>query len=50
MFSPQPGLPRRQIPYTPFALSVVAWANLATSSYVGFSGMVTPAFWNRSFR
>ena len=50
MFSPQPALPLRQMPYTPPDLSVSLFAASITKSQVGFSGMVRPAFWNRSVR
>ncbi len=50
MFSPQPALPRRQMPKTPADLSVSFFAELMMKSQVGFSGMVRPAFWNRSVR
>ena len=42
MFSPQPGLPRRQMPYTPAALSVILSAACLMNSQVGFSGIVRP--------
>ena len=48
MTSPQPARPRRQIPETPFAGSSSLAASSATWGHVGFSGMVTPAFWKSS--
>src|ERR1700704_316169 len=50
MFSPHPALPRRQMPYTPADLSVSFFAASITKSQVGVSGIVNPAFWNRSVR
>jgi len=50
MFSPQPALPRRQMPLMPFSRSVILRAASATKSQVGASGMVRPAFSIRSLR
>ena len=50
MFSPQPALPRRQMPLTPLARSVSFLAASPMKSQVGLSGMVSPAFSNRSLR
>ena len=44
------GLASQAIPYTPADLSVSFFAASTTKSQVGFSGMVSPAFWNRSVR
>jgi hypothetical protein len=50
MFSPQPALPRRQMPLMSAARSVIFRAASATNSQVGASGMVSPAFSIRSLR
>ena len=50
MFSPQPALPRRQMPYCSFDLSVIAAAAFSMSAQVGASGMVRPAASIRSLR
>ena len=50
MFSPQPALPRRQMPLMSAARSVILRAASAMNSQVGASGMVSPAFSIRSLR
>ena len=50
MFSPQPALPRRQMPFTSSARSVIFLAASTMKSQVGASGMVSPAFSIRSLR
>ncbi|MNT85476.1 hypothetical protein D3C72_2256490 [compost metagenome] len=50
MFSPQPALPRRQMPLMSLARSVMARAAWPMNSQVGASGMVRPAFSIRSVR
>ena len=50
MFSPQPALPRRQMPNTPVDLSVSFLAASMMKSHVGSAGMLSPAFSNRSLR
>ena len=50
MFSPQPALPRRQMPNTPPGLSVSFLAASMTKSQVGLSGIFSPALSNRSVR
>ncbi len=50
MFSPQPALPRRQMPFTPVARSVIFLAASRTKSQVGASGIFRPAFSIRSVR
>ena len=50
MFSPQPALPRRQMPLMSLARSVVLRAASAMKVQSGLSGMVSPAFSNRSVR
>ena len=50
MFSPQPALPRRQMPLMSAARSVILRAASAMNSQVGASGMASPAFSIRSLR
>ena len=50
MLSPQPGLPRRQMPYTPFFGSWIFLARSAIWSQVGLSPTCTPALSARSLR
>ena len=50
MLSPQPGLPRRQMPYTPLSLSVIAAAASSMCPQVGLSGISMPAASIKSLR
>ena len=50
VLSPQPGFPRRQMPYTPASASWIAAATSATWPQVGLSGMAMPAASTRSLR
>ena len=50
MLSPQPGLPRRQMPYTPAFGSFILAAASRTSFHVGRSANFTPALSARSLR
>ena len=50
MFSPQPALPRRQMPLMPLARSVILSAAWRMKSQVGASGIVSPALSIRSLR
>ena len=50
MLSPQPGLPRRQMPYTPFFGSWILAARAWMSVQVGLSATFTPALSARSLR
>ncbi len=50
MFSPQPALPRRQMPLMPAERSVILRAASPMNSHVGSSGIVSPAFSKRSVR
>ena len=48
MFSPQPGRPRRHMPYTPLAGLWTLLAKVWIWFQVGWVGMVRPAALNRS--
>jgi hypothetical protein len=50
MFSPQPALPRRQMPLMSASRLVIALAAASMSAQVGASGMVIPAASIRSLR
>ena len=50
MLSPQPGLPRRQMPYTPFFGSWILLASVLMSAQVGLAATVMPALSARSLR
>jgi hypothetical protein len=50
MFSPQPALPRRQMPLMSASRLVIAAAAFSMSAQVGASGMVRPAASIRSLR
>lgn len=50
MTSPQPGSPRRQMPFIPRSAPSARSASAATSFHVGFSGMVRPCSSKTSLR
>ena len=50
MLSPQPGLPRKQIPYTPFFGSWILAAASRTCTQVGRSENLIPALSVKSLR
>ncbi|CAM5647416.1 hypothetical protein SCALM49S_02322 [Streptomyces californicus] len=50
MTSPQPGSPRRQMPFIPRSAPSARSASFATCCQVGFSGMVRPCFSKTSLR
>jgi len=50
MLSPQPGLPRRHMPYTPAFGSLALSANSFTCAQVGWSENFTPTLSARSLR